>query len=181
VAPDLARARRLIAASGSRGARVQVWGWTRYLRVIRYAGSVLRHLGYRVRIRAVPDVPDYFHYVNNTRHHVQVGFYGWFADFLTPSSFFDPFTCAHLVRNSSYNLNPSQLCDQTVEAGYHAALAARGTEANARWADLDRRVLAAAPAVPLFTRRSLMLLSDRVGNAQMHQTIGPLLDQFWVR
>ena len=82
VAPDLARARRLIAASGSRGARVQVWGWPPYRRVIRYAGSVLRHLGYRVRIRVVPDVTHYFHYVNDTRHHVQVGFYGWIADFL---------------------------------------------------------------------------------------------------
>jgi len=181
VAPDLARARRLIAASGSRGAHVQVWGWTRYLRVIRYAGSVLRDLGYRVRIRAVPDVPRYFHYVNDTRHHVQVGFYGWFADFMTPSSFFDPFTCSHLTRNSSANANPSQFCDRAVDAGYHAALAARGPEANARWAELDRRVLAAAPVVPLFTRRSLMLFSDRVGNAQMHQVLGPLLDQFWVR
>jgi len=180
-APDLARARRLVAASGSRGARVQVWGWTRYLRVIRYAGHVLRDLGYRVRIRAVPDVARYFHYVNDTRHHVQVAFYGWYADFLTPSSFFEPFTCRHVVRNSGDNLNPSQFCDHTVEAGYRAALAARGPEANARWAELDRRVLAAAPVVPLFTRRDLMLLSDRVGNAQMHLVLGPLLDQFWVR
>ena len=180
-APDLARARRLIAASGSRGARVQVWGWPPYRRVIRYAGSVLRHLGYRVRIRVVPDVADYFNYVNDTRHHVQVGFYGWFADFLTPSNFFDPFTCGHVVRNSSDNVNPSEFCDRAVEAGNHAALAARGSDANARWALLDRRVLAAAPVVPLFTRRSLMLLSDRVGNAQMHQALGPLLDQFWVR
>jgi peptide/nickel transport system substrate-binding protein len=160
---------------------VQVWGWRRYRRVIRYAGGVLRHLGYRVRIRVVPDVADYFDYVNDTRHHVQVGFYGWFADFLTPSNFFDPFTCGHVVRNSSSNVNPSEFCDRAVEAGNDAALAARGSDANARWADLDRRVLAAAPVVPLFTRRSLMLLSDRVGNAQMHQALGPLLDQFWVR
>ena len=125
----------------------------------------------------VPDVARYFEYVNDTRHHVQVGFYGWFADFLTPSSFFEPFTCAHLVRNSSDNVNPSQVCDHAVEA----AAAARGTEANAHWAELDRRVLAAAPVVPLFTRRNLMLVSDRVGNAQMHQVLGPLLDQFWIR
>ena len=181
VAPDLARARRLVAASGSRGARVQVWAWGRYRRVIRYAGSVLRDLGYRVQVRVVPDVARYFDYVNDTRHHVQVGFYGWFADFLTPSNFFDPFTCSHVVRNSSDNVNPSQFCDHAVEAGYDAARAARGTEANAHWAALDRRVLAAAPVVPLFTRRSLVLFSDRVGNAQMHQVLGPLLDQFWVR
>jgi peptide/nickel transport system substrate-binding protein len=110
-----------------------------------------------------------------------VGFTGWIADFLHPSSFFDPFTCSHLVRNSSDNNNTSQFCDHTVDAGYDAALSARGSEANARWAALDRRVLAAAPAVPLFNRRTLMLVSDRVGNVQTHQELGPLLDQFWVR
>ena len=40
------------------------------------------------------------HYVNDTRNHVQVGFYGWIADFLSPATFFDPFTCVHLTRNS---------------------------------------------------------------------------------
>ena len=110
-----------------------------------------------------------------------MGFTGWIDDFLTPSSFFDPFTCAHLVRNSSANENISQFCDPAVDAAYDAALAARGTEANARWAALDRRVAAASPAIPLFNRRTLLLVSDRVGNAQMHLALGPLLDQFWVR
>ena len=68
-----------------------------------------------------------------------------------------------------------------MEAGDHAAAAARGTDANARWAALDRQVLAAAPAIPLFNRRTLLLVSDRVGNAQIHQELGPLLDQFWLR
>ena len=58
---------------------------------------------------------------------------------------------------------------------------AHGADANARWAALDRKLLAASPAVPLFSRRMLLLVSDRVGNAQLHQTLGPLLDQFWVR
>lgn len=180
-APDLARARRLIAASGSRGARVQVWGFPKYAAVTRYAGEVLRRLGYRVRVRVFPDPSSFFNYVNDSRHHAQVGFTGWIGDFLTPSSFFDPFTCNHFTRGSRNNENISQFCDHGVDAGYAAAVAAHGPEANARWAALDRRVLAAAPAVPLFTRRSLMLVSDRVGNAQTHQELGPLLDQFWVR
>jgi hypothetical protein len=68
-----------------------------------------------------------------------------------------------------------------VDADYAAALAARGVEANARWAALDRRVLAASPAIPLFARRTLVVLSDRVGNAPVHPELGPLLDQFWIR
>jgi peptide/nickel transport system substrate-binding protein len=180
-APDPARAQRLVAASGSRGARVTVWGFPQYAAVTRYAGEVLRRLGYRVQVRVVPDVERYFAHVNDARHHTQVGLYGWIADSLSPADFFEPFLCSDLARNRRDTVNVSRFCDRRVDAAYRAAVAADGSDANARWAALDRRVLAASPAIPLFTRRSLMLLSDRVGNAQIHQQLGPLLDQFWVR
>jgi YVTN family beta-propeller protein len=179
-APDLARARRLVAASGSRGARVGVWGLPKYGAVIRYTGEVLRRLGYRVRVRILPVAP-YFDYVNDSRHYAQVGFTGWIDDFLTPSSFFETFTCRSFVPGSVLNENISQFCDRGLDTAYAAALAARGADANARWAALDRRVQAASPVIPLFNRRTLLLVSDRLGNAQMHQELGPLLDQFWVR
>lgn len=126
-------------------------------------------------------LPAYFDYVNDSRHHAQVGLSGWIDDFLTPSSFFEAFTCASFIPSSLLNVNESQFCDRGLDDAYAAALAARGTDANARWAALDRRVLAASPAIPLFNRRTLLLVSDRLGNAQMHQELGPLLDQFWVR
>ena len=54
-APDLARARRLVAASGTRGTPVTVWGWTDdptiSPRVVRYTADVLRRLGYPTRVR----------------------------------------------------------------------------------------------------------------------------------
>ena len=93
-APDLERARRLVAASGSRGARVQVLGLPKYAAVARYAGDGPARLGYRVRVRVFPDPTQFFDYVSDSRHHAQVGFTGWIADFLTPSTFFDPFSCA---------------------------------------------------------------------------------------
>jgi peptide/nickel transport system substrate-binding protein len=179
-APDLARARRLIAASGSRGARVKVWGFPKYAAVTRYAGEVLRRLGYRVRVRILP-LPAYFNYISDSRHHVQVGLTGWIDDFLTPSSFFETFTCRSFIPGSVLNENFSQYCDGALDVAYAAALASRGADANARWAALDRRVQAASPAIAVFNRRTLLLVSDRLGNAQMHQELGPLLDQFWVR
>jgi peptide/nickel transport system substrate-binding protein len=132
-------------------------------------------------MRQLPDV-RYFAFVGDSRHHVQAGLTGWLADSLTPSNFFGPsFTCGQLVRRSGANNNLSQFCDPAVDAGYDAALSARGTDANARWAAVDRLVLAAAPAIPLYNARTLILLSDRVGHAQMNLQLGPLLDQFWVR
>jgi peptide/nickel transport system substrate-binding protein len=180
-APDLARARGLVAASGSRGARVHLWGLPRYPAVARYVGGVLRQLGYRVRVTVFADPDAYFTYVNNSRHHAQIGLWVWATDFLTPSSFFEPFTCRQFVRGTPLNENASQFCDHGFDAAYGAALAARGNDANARWAALDRRALAASPVIPLFNRRTLLLVSDRVGNAQVHEQLGPLLDQFWVR
>ena len=179
-APDLVRARRLVAASGTRGVGVQLWGFTKYAAVMRYVGDVMRRLGYDdVRVRVLPLGP-YFAYVNDARHRAQAGMYPWIADYLTPSGFFDPFACSELARNPRDSANPSRFCDHAVDAARDAALAARGTEANRRWAAVDRRVLAAAPAIPLFNRRTMLLVSDRVGNAQTHQELGPLLDQFWV-
>jgi peptide/nickel transport system substrate-binding protein len=159
---------------------VQVWGLPKYAAVTHYAGEVLRRLGYQVEVR-VPSADAFFNHVNNSRNHAQVGFMGWIADFLTPSSFFDPFRCSRFVRNSANNENVSQFCDPKVDAAYATALAAHGAEANASWAALDRRVTAESPLIPRVSRRTLLLVSDRVGNAQMHSALGPLLDQFWVR
>jgi ABC-type oligopeptide transport system substrate-binding subunit len=134
-----------------------------------------------VRVRVLPDPARYFDYVSDTRHRAQAGFDGWIADFLSPSSFFDPFTCARLARNTINNVNVSQLCDRALDTAYDAAVAAHGADANARWAALDRRALAVSPAVPLYYTRSLILLSGRVGNAQLHPLLGALLDRMWVR
>ena len=180
-APDLAHARHLVAASGTRGARVRVFAGPRYPGIGHYTGDVLRRLGYRVRVRVLPDPDGYSRYITDTRHHVQVGITGWVDDFLTSSSFFDPLSCRYLIRGSSANQNYSEFCDPAIDTAADAALAAHGTDANARWAALDRRVLADAPTVPLFSRRALLYVSDRVGNPEIHPLLGPLLDQFWVR
>jgi peptide/nickel transport system substrate-binding protein len=179
-APDLDRARRLIAASGTRAQLVTVWGPPRFAPVVRYAGQVLRRLGYVVQVRIKP-LAAYYPYIHDTRHHAQVGFFNWIVDFPTSSGFFEPWSCTDLVVGSATNVNPSRFCDPALDADATAALAARGADANARWAALDRKLLEPAPLVPLFSRPTLMLVSDRVGNAQLHQTLGPLLDQFWVR
>ena len=79
------------------------------------------------RVHILP-LPAYFDYVNDSRHHAQVGFTGWIGDFLTASSFFDPFRCAQFARDTVDNANISQFCDPGLDAAYAAALAARGTE-----------------------------------------------------
>jgi peptide/nickel transport system substrate-binding protein len=178
--PDLARARRLVAASGTRGTTVHVWGLPKYAAVARYTGAVLRRLGYRADVRVLALGP-YFDRINDSRNRAQVGFIGWIDDFLTPSSFFDPLSCSNLIRASAVNENPSEFCDHAVDAAAAAAVGTHGVQSDARWAALDRKVTAASAVIPLFNRRTMLLVSDRVGNPEMHLELGPLLDQFWVR
>ncbi len=179
--PDLVRARRLVAASGTRGAFVRVSGFSNYAALTRYAGEVLRRLGYHVRVRVFADPGRYFSYITDTRHGAQVGLTYWDADFLTASKFFLGFNCGLLRQDPRNTVNPGQLCDPALDARYDGALAAEGNDANARWAGLDRRVLATAPVIPLFNDRTVILVSDRVGDAPTHELLGPLLDQFWIR
>jgi YVTN family beta-propeller protein len=178
--PDLTRARRLVAASGTRGARVEVWGFAELgAGVVRYAARVLDTLGYRARARIMPGFRRYYPTVKDPRTHAQVGFYGWIADYLTPASFFEwNFTCRSLRPLSGANNNASRFCDPAVDLGLDRAYDA---DSDAGWAALDRRVLRRAPAVPLTSVRAVVLVSDRVGNVEQHGQLGPLLDQFWVR
>src|SRR5207244_1141221 len=60
-APDLARARALVAASHTRGDKVAVYGWVNHgpvcTTVVRYTARVLRELGYRAQAHIVPLTP----------------------------------------------------------------------------------------------------------------------------
>ena len=180
--PDVARARRLVAESGTAGARVDLWGVAGLADgVLEYGVRVLRRLGYRAHGRVVPDIGRYFPLIGDSRNKVQAGMYGWIPDFLTASSFLGPTTCRHLIPRSGANTNVSQFCDPGVDSLVDRALAAGEAEAGALWAEADRRVVDAAPIVPLVNRRNVLLVSDRVGNVQQHFQVGPLLDQFWVR
>ena len=181
--PDLARARKLVANSGTAGARIDLWGalgWSED--IVRYAARVLRRLGYRARARFQPDVGRYFAFILDPRNPVQAGYSGWVADFLTSSNFITPsFSCDPRALRGTHTFNPSQFCDPRLDVLVNRALATDGSPANRLWAEADRHLVQAAPIVPLVNRRSVLLVSDRVGNVQQHLQLGPLLDQLWVR
>ena len=61
------------------------------------------------------------------------------------------------------------------------ARATTGADAAAAWAAVDRRLVDLAPAVPTTTDRTLIFVSERVGNVTHHSQWTTLLDQMWVR
>ena len=177
-APDLERARSLVAVSGTRGDRVvvRVPGFERA--VGSYFARLLDDLGFRARLRV--DAGDYFGHVFAAAPRVQMAFVGWEGDYISPSTFIEaPFTCS--ARGDPKDVNLSRLCDRSIARGVRRARATPSTEAGDAWAAIDRRVMDLALVVPMTNRRMVVLVSKRAGNVENHAQWGTLLDQMWVR
>lgn len=187
-APDLAKARALVAASGTAGSRVEVPVFAEDPvpnTVARYFASLLRQLGYRTSTRASPYAGEHFAYAADSRNRAQSGPTGWFADSIAASNFFQPlFTCASFVPKSPANQNIFEYCNPQLDAKIKEAAALQASDparANELWSEIDRTLVDQAVAVPWRSPRDKALVSHRVGNYQGHPLWGTLLDQLWVK
>jgi YVTN family beta-propeller protein len=185
-APDLAKAKALVAASGTRGMQVEVFAYDQFGRVEygRYFVSLLRRLGYQSSLRVIPKLfPDYSEYAGNSRNRAQLGTIGWYADY--PSAALrDLFSCASFVPESDANRNLSAFCDPRIDTKMTLAADSQASDpgrANALWAEADRMLVDRAATVPLVNQRIVGFVSERVGNYQLHAQRVTLLDQLWVR
>jgi ABC-type transport system substrate-binding protein/DNA-binding SARP family transcriptional activator len=171
--PDLARARRLVAASGTRGMRVSFWNAEFPEGLGRYFRSLLNELGYRAELRTFPDLTHLKE--NAAGEHAQLGIWGWLADSPAAFSFLKPlFSC-------SGGTNLSRFCEPRLDAQMERAATAGGPQATERWRRVEVALAAHAPTVPLTSGNQTALTGERVGNYQHHPTFGPLLDQLWVK
>jgi peptide/nickel transport system substrate-binding protein len=180
-APDLAKARSLVRASGTRGAAVELW-WSAEFnqRRGRYIERVLRSLGYRARLRVLPEGRGgYWDAIRapGATWHVAGG--GWFADYSAASNFMNLLECS-----SPRSFNMGRFCDPAIDAKIRRALRLQERNpaaANVTWAGIDRELTDKAPWVPLHTPYSRDFVSKRVGNYQHHPLWGALFSQLWVQ
>jgi len=181
-APDLARARQLVAASGTRGMKVTVWTFPLFEPAARELVSTLQRLGYRaalIRNR----IGVHFAKVRDEKTRAQAGIWGWYDVPSTPGSLLDSLSCRS-IRPRHLNSNPSFFCDRRVDAHMARALKIQAADPEAAvglWRAIERGLVDLAPWVPLFTPQGADLVSKRVGNYQYNPVWRILLDQLWVR
>jgi YVTN family beta-propeller protein len=181
-APDLTKARALVARSGTRGMKVTLWAWSQAEGFNRVAVKVLRSLGYRVAVKPVVG-DEYWGAVGDSRHRAQIGFTGWALGYPDPAPFFDQFSCRAFLPANPANLG-SGLCDPGIDRQMRKAQAEQVSDpigSRARWARVDREITDAAPWVPLMFSKNVNFLSKRVGNYQYNPQQFVLIDQLWVR
>ena len=186
-APDLPRARQLIAASDTRGDTVTVLTESQSgpasEPVGAYIVSLLRRLGYHARLHVVT-AAQYTAAINDYRHPAQIATESWIADYPSAAQWITLHLSCAAWRPPTQLSNRSQICDPRVDR-----LAARATElevndpsaADPLWAQADRLITNLAPWLPTVTETETDLVSQRVGDYQYVPTIGALLDQLWVR
>jgi YVTN family beta-propeller protein len=173
-APDLAKARALIRASGTRGQTVVVWASPDFRPEVRYLVSLLRRLGYRARSHYTSDYDHFAATVDKTPG-VQAGVF-WTVGVGLAVDILSAVEC-HLQQNPAHFCNP-RIDAQVARLEKQEPTDPAGTAAFA--ATIDREITNQAPWVPLFTPRFVDVTSARVGNYQ-ESSGAVLFDQLWVR
>jgi peptide/nickel transport system substrate-binding protein len=182
-APDLARARRLVAASGTRGMKVTLWTFPLLEKTARELVATLERLGYRTSLRRVT-FGSYFTTVLDASTKAQAGMFGWIGASGEPPSYVLPLLTCSSIRPGPQNQNPSFFCNRRIDAEIRRALRIQGTDADAAaplWVKIERELVDQAPWVPLYTPQFVDFVSKRAGNYQYNPASALLLDQLWVR
>jgi peptide/nickel transport system substrate-binding protein len=180
----LDKARSLVRASGTAGQPVTVWVGTPIAVQGRFMVSILKSLGFRTRLHVV-NPNKYFTLATDSRTKMQTGYYGWVSDFPSESSYLkSQFACSSYVPAAPLRTSdPSGLCNRSVDRMLEHAAAVQAVDppsARALWQQAEQAILALAPTVPTYNRKSVDLLAKRVGNYQFHPQWGTLVDQLWV-
>jgi len=177
--PDLARARRLVAESGTAGQRVDVWGASDSPYVPRgvpiYVASVLRTLRYRVRLHLLPNAT----FTEAMRQGFQLSVDGdWLASYPSPSSYLPQFFGCGGGTSNGYHCDPRLDREMKAAGQLESSDLARARD---RWESIDRQLTNEAIWVPTINVREVEFLSKRVRNYEHHAVWGFLVDQGWLR
>jgi peptide/nickel transport system substrate-binding protein len=185
-APDVAKAKQLVNASGQKGAKVVVISANDEVQkaVGVYLASVLNEIGFKATAKAISGNIA-FTYPQNTKNHVQINVQQWYQDYPAASDFLHIlFGCESFHPGSDSSINMAGFCNKPINTQMNAALKLENTnfpKANAMWAKIDRQVTDQAPMATMFTPKHLDFVSKRVGNFVFSKQFYWLVDQSWVQ
>jgi peptide/nickel transport system substrate-binding protein len=173
-APDLAKARALIAASGTQGMTIDYFAEVNVVGEIglvdSYMSSLLRRLSYKVVLH--PIGPD------TTFDHFQIGTGSWWADVPSPSQWMRLLACDALTKGEPRFCDPA--VDRLTQRAQRLQMSDPAT-ANRLWARADRRITDQAAWIPVIQPAWVSIVSARVGGYHYVPTIGVLAHRLWVR
>jgi peptide/nickel transport system substrate-binding protein len=141
-APNLAKAKQLIAQSGDAGAPVTVWGGARspHKEFVDYYASVLNEIGLKASVKIVADA-QYYSTVGNLSNKAQTGWLSFSQDFPYPSDFYQLLDAKSILPQENHNL--SQVDDPHIQGELAALRSVPASQLEGvlgRWRALDEYV-----------------------------------------
>jgi peptide/nickel transport system substrate-binding protein len=127
------------------------------------AKAQLEKLGLKVTLRTVPQDAVYTEWCQQPKKQVAVcGSAGWFKDFGDPQSMLEPTFKGSTIAPDGGNNNLAQLNDPKIDAAMDKAALLSGDTRYKAWADIDKMIVADAPAVPFVWDNTTILFSKDV-------------------
>ena len=119
----------------------------------------LGKLGFDIQFTKVPRDTMYTKFCGVPKQQPQLcPTVGWFKDFNDPESMLEPTFDGKAIKPAG-NVNWSQLDDPKVNAAMAKAALTSGSERNQAWADINKMIVADAPAIPFIWDNSYQLES----------------------
>ena len=152
---NLAKAKKLIAASGDKGMSVTVWNHDRGYdpKATAYLTDVLNSIGLKAKEKII-NAAVYWTTVGNQATKAQIGFADWFQDYPHPLDWFDVLLNGERItqtHNNNYaNFNDAGVNRQIDALKKQPTLTA---SVNAQWAAVDKAVMEQAPWAPFLNRQ----------------------------
>ena len=142
-APDVAKAKALVKASGTAGQKVAVVSSDDEVNkaMAVYLQSVLNSIGYKATVKPI-SANISFTYPQNTKNKVQINVQQWYQDYPAASDFlYILFGCESFHPGSDSSINMAGFCNKKINAKMHAGAQARLD----RRAACERHVVADRP------------------------------------
>ncbi|MFZ1879832.1 MAG: BTAD domain-containing putative transcriptional regulator [Gaiellaceae bacterium] len=183
-APNLALARRLVAASGTRGERVVVWGSSDFPYIPHgvpaYVASVLRSLGYRASVHLV----RFGDWNDSLSRRMQVGAgLDWVPNYPAPSAYVPGFFGCHGFYGHG-DFDPGHACDSALDRQMRRADELQLVDpgrAAALWSRIDRELVDRAWWATTVEQHPPEFVSKRLRNFEGSPIGDFIADQAWLR
>jgi len=152
---NLAKAKKLIADSGQKGASVTVWNHDRGTdpKATAYLTDVLNSIGLKAKEKII-NSGVYWSTVGNQATKAQIGFADWFQDYPHPLDWFDVLLNGDRI-TQTHNNNYANYDNPTVNSKIASLKKEPVTTSavNAEWATLDDTIMKDAPWAPFMNRQ----------------------------
>ncbi len=170
---DLAKAKALVDASGTKGQSIQVWSSNTdpQPKAAQYMASVLDSLGYKATVKTL-DEGVYYDTVAAQKSDPQISYNDWNQDYPEASDWIDLLLNGDRITNVGNN-NGSNIDVPALNAKSSAALQMPvGAARDAQWAQLDATYMKDhAPLIPFLNRQFPKFSSAKLGGPRVPQHV----------